>query len=453
MNRSVAAIRSASLIAVIFLFATMAQAQYRTSIQGVVTDPTGAVIPGANLTLTNPATGEKQVRTSDASGVFNFNALAAARFQLQVTKDGFQTKIIDNLQLIPEQANSVTVQLVIGAASTTVNVDASASPLLETENATVSGVVSSNEVQHLPSYGRDVLKLAQLAPGVFGDGSQGGSGGGFDLPSSQTNGGSSGTDNGIFKTENGAAVSGNGQQQSMNGITVDGISTTSAVWGGSTVITPSEDSIENFKIVSNNYDAENGRFSGAQLQITSKSGTNDYHGSLFFTAHRPGLNAYQPFNGEGNSDLRDESRFNQLGGSVGGPILKNKLFAFFSYETIREHTNSIGNQWGDTAAFDALAPSGSIASELANFPGNAILNSGINSSTCADIGLVEGTNCHQVSGGLNVGTPLNPSLFPLGQIGPSPGFPPAAWIQVGRPMRRLRDSAATAQVPLPISAR
>jgi hypothetical protein len=423
MNRSVAILRTASLVLAVFLCGTLAQAQYRTSIQGVVTDPTGAVIPGANLTLTNAATGEKQVRTSDDSGIFNFNALGATRFQLQITKDGFQTKIIDNLQLIPEQGNSVTVQLVIGAASTTVNVDAAAAPLLETENATVSGVVSSNQVQHMPSYGRDVLKLAQLAPGVFGDGSQGASGGGFDLPSAQTNGGASGTDDGIFRTENGAAISGNGQQQSMNGITVDGISTTSAVWGGSTVITPSEDSIENFKIVSNNYDAENGRFSGAQLEITSKSGTNDYHGSLFFTAHRPGLNAYQPFNGEGNKDLRDDSRFNQMGGSVGGPILKNKLFAFFSYETIREHTNSIGNQWGDTAAFDALAPSGSIASKLLNFPGNAILNSGVNSSKCSDIGLVEGTNCHAVSGGLNVGTPLDPTLFPIGQIGPSPGFP------------------------------
>jgi hypothetical protein len=404
-------------------FAATAQAQYRTSIQGAVTDSSGAVIPGATLTLTNPATGEKQVRTSNDAGIYNFNALPAARFQLVVEKQGFEKKVIENLALIPEQANAVNVQLNVGTTSQTVNVDASAAPLLQTESASVSGVISDNQVQHMPSYGRDVLKLAQLAPGVFGDGSQGASGAGNDLPSAQTNGGSSGADDGIFKTENGAAISGNGQQQSMNGITVDGISTTSAVWGGSTVITPSEDSIDNFKIVSNSYDAENGRFSGAQLEITSKSGTNDYHGSLFFTAHRPGLNAYQPFNGEGYTDQRDTSRFNQMGGSVGGPILRNKLFAFFSYETIREHTNSIGNQWGDTAAFDALAPSGSIASELVNYPGNAILNSGISSSSCADIGLVEGTNCHQVSGGLNVGTPLNPALFPLGQIGPSPGFP------------------------------
>ncbi len=208
----------------------------------------------------------------------------------------------------------------------------------------------------------------------------------------------------------------NGNQSPNNGVTVDGISTASAVWGGSTIITPSEDSIESFKIVTNSYDAENGRFSGAQIQITSKSGSNDYHGSAFFTAHRPGLNAYQPFNGPGNQDLRDPSRFNQMGGSVSGPILKNKIFGFFSYETIREHTDIPGNQWADTPAFDALAPSGTIANLLANYPGNGILNTGVNNVTCLDAGLSEGVNCHAVTGGLNVGTPLNATMYPTGQV-------------------------------------
>ena len=429
MNRSTSsALRAVSMGACIILSAVMAQAQYRTSIQGVVTDATGAVVPGAHLTLTNPATGEKQVRDSSDAGVFNFNALAAARFRLEVVKDGFQKKVIDNLQLIPEQPNALNVQLVVGAASQSVTVNADAAPLLDTETASVNGVVSANQVQHMPSFGRDVLKLAQLAPGVFGDGSQGGGGGGFNLPGTETGGGASGGDQGIFNTENGAPVSANGQQTPTNGVTIDGISTTSAVWGGTTIITPSEDSIESVKVIANDYDAENGRFSGAQIQVTTKSGTNDYHGSLFFTAHRPGLNAYQPWNGPASVtnrgvDLRDQSRFNQIGGSVGGPIIKNKVFAFFSYETIREHTTATGNQWGDTPAFDALAPSGSIASTLANYPGNGIANKGISTVTCLDAGLTEGTNCHAVAGGLNVGTPLNPALFPPGQIGPSTGFP------------------------------
>ena len=431
MSRSVLALRTVSLIACVILSAVLAQAQYRTSIQGVVTDTTGAVIPGATLTLINPATNQKQVRVSDDTGVYNFNALAAARFRLEVEKQGFEKKVIENIELIPEEANAINVQLAVGSEAQTVNVNAEAAPLLQTETASVNGVVSANQIQHLPSFGRDVLKLAQLAPGVFGDGSQGSGGGGFDLPGTETGGGASGSDQGIFNTENGAPISANGGQSPTNGVTIDGISTASAVWGGTTIITPSEESIESFKIVSNSYDAENGRFSGAQIQITSKSGSNQYHGSAFFTAHRPGLNAYQPWNGPDNqAKLRDPSRFNQMGGSVGGPIIKSKVFAFFSYETIREHTDVIGNQWAETPAFDALALPGSIAATLVNYPGNGILNKGLNNSTCVDAGLIEGVNCHAVSGGLNVGTPLNQSLFPLGQIvaGQDPG-----WASSGTP--------------------
>jgi hypothetical protein len=413
-----------ALLAIFTFLGTLAQAQYRTSIQGVVTDATGAVIPGANLTLINRATNEKQVRVSDANGVFNFNALGATRFRLEVNAKGFEKRVIDNLELIPEQPNGLKVELVVGAEEQTITVNADAAPLLDTETASVNGVVSSNQIQHMPSFGRDVLKLAQLAPGVFGDGSQGAGGGGFNLPGTETGGGASGGDTGIFNTENGAPISANGGQSPSNGVTIDGISTTSAVWGGTTIVTPSEDSIESFKVVSNDYDAENGRFSGAQIQITTKSGTNDFHGSLFFTAHRPGLNAYQPWNGPDNqSKVRDQSRFNQIGGSVGGAILKNKVFFFFGYETIREHTDTLGNQWAETPAFDALATPGSIAATLVNYPGNGIVNKGINTSTCQDAGLIEGTNCSAVTGGLNVGTPLNQTLFPLGQIGPSAGFP------------------------------
>src|SRR5580692_11722208 len=283
MSRSTSsALRTVSVVACLILSAAMAHAQYRTSIQGVVTDPTGAVVAGAHLTLTNPATGEKQVRDSNDAGVFNFNALAAAPFRLEVEKDGFQKKVIDHLQLIPEEANAVNVQLAIGAATTTVNVDASATPLLQTETASVNGVISDNQVQHMPSFGRDVLQLIQLTPGVFGDGAQGGGGGAEPLPGMQGPG-PSGGNSGIFNTENGAAALANGQQYENNSVTIDGISTTSAVWGGTTIITPSEDSVDSVKVVSNGYDAENGRFSGAQIQITSKSGTNQIHGSLFFT--------------------------------------------------------------------------------------------------------------------------------------------------------------------------
>lgn len=413
MMRSVSSLRSVSFAIGVLLLAAVAQAQYRTSIQGVVTDATGAVVPGATLTLTNPATGEKQVRTSDDGGVYNFNALAAARFRLEAAKDGFQKKVIDNLQLIPEQANSVNVLLAVGASTETVTVNAESAPLLQTETASVNGVVSDNQIQHMPSFGRDVFQLIQLAPGVFGDGAQGSSGGGANLPGTQGPGATGGSQ-GIFQTENGPQALAAGQQYENNSINIDGISTTSAVWGGTTIITPTEDSVESVKVVGNGYDAENGRFSGAQIQVTSKSGTNTLHGSAFFTAHRPGLDAFQRFNGQGNTDLRDDSFFDQFGGSLGGPIWKNKIFGFFAWETVRspKAQTNISNQWYETPDFAALGPSGSIAAKYLSFPGNGVANRGINTNaTCQTAGLQEGSNCVTIPGkGLNVGTPLTTAL-------------------------------------------
>jgi hypothetical protein len=405
-------VRSLLFSTILFVLASSAlvQAQYRTSIQGVVTDPAGAVVPGANLTLTNPATGEKQVRSSDPEGVFNFNALAAAgvSFRLEAEKTGFKKKVLDHVELIPDQPNALNVVLELGTTSTTVNVDASALPALETETASLNGVVSDNEVEHMPTFGRDVTKLAQLAPGIFADGSQDSGGAEYNLPGTQSAPTPSGGSTGIFRTENLIQGYANGNQAQNNGVSIDGISTTSAVWGGATVITPSEDSVEAVKIVTNDYDAEDGRFTGAQVQITSKTGTNNFHGSLFFTTHQPGLNAYNPFCGAGCPRLRDNSKFNQFGGSVGGPIWKNKLFFFFNYETVREPNASLtGSGWYDTPAFDALAPTGSIAAQYLSFPGNGIIGTINPSGTCATAGLTEGVNCATIAGqGINVGTPL-----------------------------------------------
>ena len=115
--------------------APAAHAQFRTSIQGVVTDPTGAVIPGSTLTLTDNGTGQKQVRTSNDQGVYNFNALPPDSFSLVVTKDGFQEKDMVNLQLNPEQANAINVELAPGAQTQTVTVNASTESAMDTETA------------------------------------------------------------------------------------------------------------------------------------------------------------------------------------------------------------------------------------------------------------------------------------------------------------------------------
>jgi len=395
-------------------FAGTAQAQYRASIRGNVTDPSGAVIPGAKVTLTNTDTGQKLVSTSDASGIYNFNALPPAHFSMTIEKDGFTTKDLSQVQIIPEQLNAINVQLDPGAVQTTVTVSTTTLGL-DSETATVSSTINSNQIQHLPSFNRDIFQLAQLTPGVFGDGSQSGGGGAQALPGNQGPGGTGGGSGGIFQTENGPQIQTRGGQYETNSITVDGISTVSAVWGGTSVITPSEDSVDNLKVTSNSYDSENGRFSGAQIQVTSKSGTNNFHGSAFFKASRPGLNAYQRWNGPGSNISgtaaergvnRDNNRFNQYGGSLGGPIWKNKLFAFFNWETSPLDATTTTQGWYETSQFDSLAGIAPIAATYLAFPGAAVAANGIVQRTCASIGLTEGVNCNTTGQGLDVGSPL-----------------------------------------------
>ena len=246
------------------------------------------------------------------------------QFSLVVTKDGFQEKDLLQLQLIPEQPNAINVQLTVGPQTQTVTVDASTAPAIDTETANNGRTISDNEVQHMPVYQRDVTSLIQLAPGVLADGAQQGGGGGFQSPGTQTGassngGGNLGHSSSIFATENGASANANGGQFETNGYTIDGISTVSAVWGGATIITPSEDSVGNLKIVTNAYDAENGRFSGALTEITSKSGTNDLHGSFFIQITRPGLNAYQRWNGPSSVQAFDPATGAKLTANAAWP--------------------------------------------------------------------------------------------------------------------------------------
>ena len=405
------------------LYAHPAHAQYRASIQGTVTDPEGASIPAADLTLVDLGTNLTLTTKSDAAGVYHFNALPPNRFKLTVSAAGFQSKTLENLQIIPEQVNAVNVQMVVGNINTAITVESDFLPALDTATASINGTVSENQIQHMPAMGRDVTQLTQLALGVFGDGGQASGGGNRSLPGSQIGG--AGPTSGIFATENAPQIVANGGQNNANGIQIDGISTASAVWGGATVITPSADSVDNVKVTSNAYDAEFGRFSGAQTQITSKSGTNKLHGSLFFKAERPGMNAYQRWNGPNSTVagtpaqrglIRDTSRFNQYGGSLGGPIWKDKLFAFFSYETLRNNSTTFANGWYETPQFLASARQGSIARAYAQYPGEGVNAAAQLNSTCSLLGLAEGPQCRTVAGGIDIGSPLT---TPLGTRDPS----------------------------------
>lgn len=407
MNFSKLGLRCVLVVFSFFFFLTLPlHAQYRASLRGTVIDPQGAAVTGAKVTLTNTDTNQTLESTSDANGIYQFNALPPAPYKLTVEATGFKQKVLDHVTIIPEQPNALDLPLEVGEVTQAVTVTET-TPAIDSETANISGTITGSEIQNVPSFGRDVFQLIQLAPGVFGDGAQGGGGGSVNIPGTQGPGATGGA-TGIFATENGPQALAAGQQYENNAILIDGISTTSAVWGGTTIITPSEDSVESVKILSNGYDAEYGRFGGAQIQVTSKSGTNEFHGSLFITSHQPNLNAYQSFNGAGLPVTRDNNHFEQFGGSVGGPVWKNKIFFFFAYEGTREPFAQIqGNGWFDTAAFDGLAPPGSIAAKYLTFAGNAPVGTLNPNASCATAGLTEGVDCRTIPGqGINVGSPL-----------------------------------------------
>lgn len=402
------------------LAATPARAQYRASIQGAVTDPSGAAIPGASLALTDTSTNLTLTQKSDGRGNYIFNALPADPFRLAVDAPGFAPRTLTGITIIPEQPNTLNVKLALGTTSETVNVNAASVPALDTSTANISGTITNNQIQHMPSFNRDVFQLASLAPGMFGDNSMASNGNENNLPGEEQAGEQATT--GIFREgEQAPQVTGNGGQLNTNNILIDGIPTASASWGGSTVIMPTEESVQYMKVSANDYDAEFGRFSGAVIQVTSNSGTNQYHGSFFFKVDRPGLNAWQRWNGQNSIDpanasktpanrglSKDTSRFNQFGGSVGGPVLHNKLFAFFAYETLRNDTVTPATGLYETPSYDASAPSGSIAAKYLSYPGEPPNSTGVIAGSCSsNLGLPDGPYCHTTTAGtFDVGSPL-----------------------------------------------
>jgi hypothetical protein len=409
-------------LSLLLLVACDAHAQYRAGIQGTVLDAQGAAVGDAKITVTSKETGFVQESSTDAGGVYSVGRLAPGLYTFVVEKPGFKRKVIDNVQVTGEQINAVNVTLDVGQVTESVTVNGDQLPAIDTESGVMGGTITSQQIQSLPSFGRDVFQLVQLAPGAFGDGSRNSGGNTNSQPGNQGPSGSGGG-SGVFQTENRPQVSINGGRQDSNNVTLDGIGITSVSWGAAAIITPNEDSVKEVRVVTNEYDAESGRFGSGQIQVTSQSGTNQYHGSAFFKADRPGLNAYQPFYGAENSPRtpqRNENRFNQWGGSIGGPIIKNKLFVFFAYETIRNQGTNISNGWYDTAPLLKLAPSGSQAARYGAFPGEAVSATGVVNQSCASIGLVQGVNCYMIPGqGLNLGRPLDPALFPLGTPDPS----------------------------------
>jgi hypothetical protein len=375
-----------------------AHAQFKAAIQGTVQDSAGQVVAGATVTLISKETAKQQVAITNDDGFYRISSLAPGLYNVTAEKTGFKKQLVEDLKISAEAVQGTDFTLEAGGISETVTVKAEDTPALKTEDANVDRAISTQEVLRLPQTGRDPYELARLTPGVFGDGSRGANGSSIGLPNTTGPGGSNVS---IFQTENQVPISANGQRVSANSFQIDGVSVNSQTWGGAAVITPSQEAVKEVRVLSSSYSAEDGRNSGAQIKVVTQNGTNEFHGSAFFKYDEPGLNARNKFNG-----LRVQNKFRQFGGSLGGPIVRDKLFFFFAYEGLRSKNDNPYTAWIETPEFRQLVRTGRSGGVTAQIFGAVGIEPRVISvipQTCAQ-GSFGAADCRVAGNGLDLGS-------------------------------------------------
>src|SRR6267378_6819527 len=320
-------VRACAALVVSLFLSLLAYSQVDTgSIRGIVKDPSGAVISGAKVTLTSEDTGFAIETVTAQDGNYTFSPVKIGTYTLQVESKGFQKALQQHIGVDVQQAVGANFSLVPGSLTETVVVTAVA-PMLQTQDASVGAVATTEQINDLPLNGRNYTFLAQLGPGVTGVVA----GRGLDASGSFVA-------NGLTTVHNKYNLDG----IDNNNDTVDYLN------GAAYVNLPPPDAIQEFKVQTSNFSAELGRAGGAVVNATIKSGTNQFHGSLWEFLRNDKLDAVgvdQYFN-PANLKKKGELRRNQFGAAAGGPILKNKLFVFGDYEGTRirtgnEHTATV----------------------------------------------------------------------------------------------------------------
>jgi Carboxypeptidase regulatory-like domain len=403
-------------VVALFILAGPARAQFNAALQGTVTDPSGAAVSGANVTLVEGATGVTKSTVTSADGFYRISELPPGRYTMTVTAKGFEQAVIPGINVSAELLVGQDVTLKLGPVSQSVTVTAETASGLSTEDATIEGTLTNEEVEDLPKFNRDPYELLRLAPGVFGDGSRlaNGTSAGFPNGPGDNNGsgGTGGSNAAIFQTENQQPISANGQRITANIYTVDGVIVNSLTWGGAALVTPSADSVQEMTVVSSDYDASDGRGSGAHVKVVSKGGTNTFHGAGFFQYEDPGLNAYNKYNGfdptnDQITTARNDDAFRQFGATLGGPVITDRLFFFFNYEGLRDRDTMFQDQYVDTPQLDQL-----LISTYPNTPVDATLSAKGVSPRIAEVlptncalWVAASEPCSVVPGGINIGSP------------------------------------------------
>jgi hypothetical protein len=368
-------------LAIIFSAVTLLLSQFAVgqavygNVIGTVNDPSGAALPNATVSITDIDRGVSTQTTTNSSGNYEQTHLLAGHYKVKVSAAGFNPfETTADVQI--DSSTRVDARLGVQRSTTAVTVTAE-TPLLKTDRSDVSTTLTTDEINNLPVLNRNLTQLLVVTPGAqYND---------WNHAASEN-------------PQGGYQIDVNGQQFTTNGFLLDGTENQSAILGIA-VINPNIDSLQEFKITTSNYDAQFGSVSGALLQATTKSGTNAFHGSAFEYLRNDLFNANDRFSG-----LNLPLRWNQFGGTIGGPIKKDKIFFFGDYQGTRRRRAA--------STVTTVPTPAERAGDLRGLLGDFICADGTNSSTpCANPQLVPTTEGGSIPA--QAGMIFNPSTGDL----------------------------------------
>jgi len=318
--------RALSVVCVLLEFAVITVAQTGTSaIRGTVTDPQGRVLPQANVTLINTANNSVRTQKTGAVGTFSFDLIPPGDYRLEADAPGFKKAELEAVHALVATPVDLTIALEVGAATQTVTIVAENSAVqVNTQDSSLGNTIVSNQIQQLPMEARNVLSLLSLQPGVTKDGNV--AGGRMD----QSN-----------VTLDGVDIN-DAQTNQAGPDTLGGSTPTSQVQIAGPVLRLNADAIEEFRLTTLSSSSASGRSSGAQVQLVTKSGTNQWRGTLS-EFHRNTIFEANDFFNNRNGLPRTKLLRNTFGPSIGGPIIKDRLFFFYSYEGRRDASQAVGS--------------------------------------------------------------------------------------------------------------
>ena len=339
------------LLSIGLLVGVHAQSSTTGNITGTVRDPQGAAVPKAEVTIADEKTGQSRTVTATEDGFYTVTSLPASIYTISTAPTGFKKTITTGVELHVNENKTVNLDLQVGQVTETVTVTSEAAPV-ELRSGEVSSLISEKQVTELPLNGRNYAQLALMVPGVSPV-TQAGAGGAFATRGTGLN--------------SGVDMSVNGNQSNSNLWTVDGVNNMDVGSNRTLLVFPSIDSIQEFRVERNSFSAEFGQAQGAVVNLITKGGSNEFHGSLFEFFRHDSLNANNFFLNRAGQP-KPKLKYNNFGGSLSGPIIKNRVFFFWSEEWRRERRGQVLSSRVPTAAEKTGDFSGSLTGAVPRDP-------------------------------------------------------------------------------------